>query len=228
MDGGGFKKRMSIAAKLAGNATELSRKTGISRRAIGTYLAGGSDPTRERLIAIAEASGVSVEWLATGLQRKACPLKEPTMTTNALSCKEGEEIPIPLYTISAQEFSQCDGDFGASTEALYLRVETLFELEFSRQENLRAIYIVGERVTPLGVGHTLLVDCDPNLDTTFEAGVYLLRKGEELRVSIVYPYDTKYVRFIHYVDDDTTEVFDPKRANIKIVGRVVWSCGKVS
>lgn len=62
----GFKERIAYIARLMGNATELARKTGISRRAIGTYLAGSSDPTRERLVCIARSSGVCIEWLATG------------------------------------------------------------------------------------------------------------------------------------------------------------------
>lgn len=61
-----FTQRMAYVAKLVGNATVLARRTRISRRAIGTYLSGASDPTRERLVAIAEAAGVCVRWLATG------------------------------------------------------------------------------------------------------------------------------------------------------------------
>lgn len=68
----GFVGRMRIAAQYAGNATRLAEATGISRRAIAEYLAGKSDPNRSRLIAIAKAAGVSVEWLATG--RLAVPV----------------------------------------------------------------------------------------------------------------------------------------------------------
>ncbi|WP_019644197.1 helix-turn-helix domain-containing protein [Novispirillum itersonii] len=62
----GFQERMDTAARLAGNATRLAEKTGISRRAIGEYLAGKAEPSRLRLIAIAAAAGVRIEWLATG------------------------------------------------------------------------------------------------------------------------------------------------------------------
>lgn len=231
MDGGDFKQRMSIAAKLAGNATELSRKTGISRRAIGTYLAGCSDPTRERLIAIANASGVSVEWLATGLGNKPCALKEPLVSSSESKQSTQQtpvaEIPIPLYVIKSEEFAHCDGNYGESVEVLYMRTETLLTLDFSDLVNLKAIYLDGERVTPLGVGHTLLVDFNPDLDKALEAGVYLLRKGGELRTSAVYPNGARYFRYINY-DDDATEIFDPERAEIKIIGRVIWSCGRAS
>jgi len=68
----GFIGRMRIAALLAGNGKILAERTGISRRAIAEYLAGNSEPNRPRLLAIAEAAGVSVEWLATG--RDAAPV----------------------------------------------------------------------------------------------------------------------------------------------------------
>jgi len=61
-----FPLRMEIAARLAGNATRLAELSGISRRAIGDYLAGTAEPTRRRLLAIAKAAGVSVQWLAVG------------------------------------------------------------------------------------------------------------------------------------------------------------------
>lgn len=61
-----FAERMTRAAQMAGNATKLAEATGISRRAIGDYLAGKAEPSRPRLVAIAKTAGVSLEWLATG------------------------------------------------------------------------------------------------------------------------------------------------------------------
>ena len=228
MGGGDFKQRMSIVAKLAGNATELSRKTGISRRAIGTYLSGCSDPTRERLIAIANASGVTVEWLATGLGNKPCALKEPAMGSaeEVRPASVKAETPLPLYIVASHEFHCCDGGLTETDEVLYLRAETLSGLPFSDLSNLKAIYIEGERVMPLGVGHTVVVDFNFEVGEVFEAGVYLLRKNGEVRASVVYPNGSQYIRYINF-DDDTTETFDPSRTDIKIIGRVIWSCGRV-
>lgn len=48
------------------SARAFSRKIGISPSTMGQYLSGKSEPTRPVLIAIADASGVSVDWLATG------------------------------------------------------------------------------------------------------------------------------------------------------------------
>lgn len=79
----GFTNRMEIAARMAGNATRLSAATGISRRAIGDYLAGKAEPSRPRLVAIAKAAGVSVQWLAVG-DTPPCPPKPLSVDSDVI------------------------------------------------------------------------------------------------------------------------------------------------
>lgn len=57
---------MDVLAAEVGNLAELARKSGLSRRVIDKYRNGESDPSRARLVALARAAGVRVEWLATG------------------------------------------------------------------------------------------------------------------------------------------------------------------
>lgn len=61
-----FVKRMREAADLAGGQMILAEKTGISERTINSYATGGSDPSRTRLVTIAEAAGLYPGWLASG------------------------------------------------------------------------------------------------------------------------------------------------------------------
>lgn len=61
-----FGDRIREAADLIGGQLELSRRTGISATSINNYVLGTSDPSRTRLVAIANATGVSAGWLATG------------------------------------------------------------------------------------------------------------------------------------------------------------------
>jgi len=71
-----FTERIEIIIKLAGSAEKLAQKTGISSRMIGKYLSGDSDPTRRKLVAMADAVDVNVKWLATGegeLARSSIP-----------------------------------------------------------------------------------------------------------------------------------------------------------
>ncbi|MBI1207335.1 MAG: helix-turn-helix domain-containing protein [Azospirillum sp.] len=61
-----FQSRIETIISLLGSPMGLARGAGLSRRVIDNYRTGQSDPSRERLIALAEAAGVTVEWLATG------------------------------------------------------------------------------------------------------------------------------------------------------------------
>ncbi|MDR3517522.1 MAG: helix-turn-helix domain-containing protein [Azospirillaceae bacterium] len=74
-----FAERLEFVVKRLGNATRLAAETGISRRSIGDYLAGLAEPSRPRLVAIAQAAGVSVGWLATG----DGPVEEASQKHNA-------------------------------------------------------------------------------------------------------------------------------------------------
>ena len=61
-----FRARMELLADAVGNLSELARKSGLSRRVIDKYRNGESDPSRVRLVALAKAGGVRIEWLADG------------------------------------------------------------------------------------------------------------------------------------------------------------------
>ena len=49
-----------------GSISAFARKAGISPSAMHQYLSGGSEPTRDALVAIADATDSGIEWLATG------------------------------------------------------------------------------------------------------------------------------------------------------------------
>jgi transcriptional regulator with XRE-family HTH domain len=61
-----FKERIKKIIALVGSAEKIAYISGMSARVIGQYLSGKTDPTRRKLIAMAKAAGVNVEWLATG------------------------------------------------------------------------------------------------------------------------------------------------------------------
>lgn len=58
--------RLNIAKTLIGGPDALSKKSGIPRRTLGNYLSGRNEPKVSQLADIAEASGLRIEWLATG------------------------------------------------------------------------------------------------------------------------------------------------------------------
>lgn len=65
-DKSAFAARVQRLADHAKNASELARRTGLSRAAIDKYTSATSEPSRFRLIALADAMGVSLSWLVAG------------------------------------------------------------------------------------------------------------------------------------------------------------------
>jgi len=75
----------------------FARETGISEGVLRKYLSNKSDPSRTRLITIAEAGGVSLEWLATGQGPMTPQANAQPTTPNAK--KETQ----PGYTTNAND-----------------------------------------------------------------------------------------------------------------------------
>ncbi|MGG6296287.1 helix-turn-helix domain-containing protein [Leptolyngbya sp. AN02str] len=62
----GFVSRLKLLIAQFGSARAFARECSVSESAIRKWKDGISEPTRDKLIAMADAAGVSVEWLATG------------------------------------------------------------------------------------------------------------------------------------------------------------------
>lgn len=63
---GGLGDRIRRAADEIGGLTALADSTDIVRRTIGRYVSETTEPTFSTLISISRATGVRLEWLATG------------------------------------------------------------------------------------------------------------------------------------------------------------------
>ena len=66
MNDSSFTDRIKTIISLVSSADKLAYSAGMSPSLIGKYLSGKTDPTRKKLIALAKAAEVNIEWLATG------------------------------------------------------------------------------------------------------------------------------------------------------------------
>lgn len=76
--------RLRQCAKMAGSGDRLAQKAAIPRRTLETYLAGRVEPKASRLVAIARAVGVSLDWLLVG----AGPMRPVTATDQSVGTTE--------------------------------------------------------------------------------------------------------------------------------------------
>ncbi len=120
--------RIRICAHLVGSGDELARKAGLARRTLENYL-NGREPQASRLLAIAKAAGVSLDWLVGGdgemsppqpaqsssemvASQPAQPLDEELMgrITDAISRLYKDErvslAPIDLGRLAARKYGE--------------------------------------------------------------------------------------------------------------------------
>jgi len=89
---GTFIARLQAILRSWPSADRLARATGVSPSAFRKWLRGEAEPSRERLVALAHAAGVSVGWLANG---------EGPET--AASCRD-RLPPSPVHTLDQRDY----------------------------------------------------------------------------------------------------------------------------
>lgn len=145
--------RFRQCAELVGSGDKLALLANIPRRTLEYYLSGQSEPKVERLVSIAKAAGVDLNWLASGEgKRLAAPTSSP----------DQQVALVPLYDVRVGD-GHPDWLDGA-------RVITY--LPFSRKslegqglipEKLAAINVDGDSNEPtLSNGDTVLIDVSTN------------------------------------------------------------------
>lgn len=93
----GFAERVRLLANQSGGISALARLADISEGSVRKYANGLSEPSRDILVAMAENTGTSLEWLATGSGHQT---KRPLTVRVAHSIDEGghpvwEKAPAP-------------------------------------------------------------------------------------------------------------------------------------
>ena len=221
--GQSFQERMKQVCDLAGGGQQLAEKSGVSRRAIGKYLAG-SYPSREILVKLAQAAGVRVEWLATG---EGAVLVTAAAGLIVEQPRAGYAY-VPLFELAAK-----GGASGRVVEQERIVDVLAFKEDWIRQElrvrpgDLRLIYVEGDSMEPdLRAGDIILID---HTDTAARReGIYVLRMDGALLVKMLQRLPGGVVKVISR--NESYEPFSLKAeelegsAGIAIVGRVVWAC----
>ncbi len=153
-----FSKRIKKIIELFGSAEKLANISGMSSRVIGQYLAGKSDPSRIKLIALANAAQVNIEWLATGKGPMFIKDREK-LNVNLLKCffeiyddyekKSGEPI---AFVEKAWSIGMIF-NFYSGRDIEDETVRSLMRLEIEGLHDLFQIYV---RLTNSGIGEERL------------------------------------------------------------------------
>lgn len=103
----GFSERVMMLAQNVGGIMELAKRADLSHQVVRKYVRGVSDPSRQRLVALARAGGVRLEWLATGEGEMHAGPGDPGMAAGmasgiAKTHGSGQRglVPVPLIGTS--------------------------------------------------------------------------------------------------------------------------------
>jgi|SRR5579862_2987556 len=210
--------RLDQVLKKFGSVADLAREIGVSDNAIYKWLSGRGQPSVVNLVALAKASKVSIEWLATGRETSA------GLRAARRNAPETDE-----YIFVARH----QASIGAGGSAL--RSEQVVDyLAFKREwvrarlntdsRNLLLIEALGDAMSPtLDDRDLLLVDLsEPHFR---HDGAYVLRRDNDLEV-----------RRLQRRPDGTLNVICDNNAyppsvvatdSIHIIGRVIWVAGRM-
>lgn len=212
------------------SADRLAKATGVSPSAFRKWLRGEAEPSRERLVALAQAAGVGAGWLVSGEG------PEPRLEDAVTSRSRGTVVPLAagldrqhyLLLPRRPEPAATGPESPPSPPACEF---IAFHRDWVRSalgiepEHLLVETALGESMQP-GIfdGDLLLVDTTDKRFHSF--GVYVLEIAGERLVKRVQP---RLDGSVTLISDNTAyeaeHVPPDQTGRISIVGRVLWTCG---
>jgi len=233
-----FQLRLREVVSRVGSIAKLASRSGIGSRTISDYLNGSSEPSRERLVALAQAGGVSAGWLATG--------REPIRTLEEAGAYVGGEmarfaeaaseaaqgasgahppsdfIYVPRYDIEASAGGGAEVHSEQIVDYLAFRRDWVLSQGFEPRQ-LALIEALGDSMAPT-IEDKDLVLVDLSHRTLGRPGVYVLRRDHTLlakRLEVRWDGPGVIVRSVSPAYDDQT-LDEGEAAQLQILGRVVW------
>ncbi len=211
------------------SAERLARTMGVSPSAFRKWLKGEAEPSRERLIALADAAGVGVAWLATG---EGPSPRFDGVTPNAAFSGSLDKSQFLLLPKTAESAEAAAGS-GTPPPDPRASVHIAFGHDWVRRsfaiepEELMLETAIGKSMQPtIRDGDIILID---STDRQFrEFGVYVLEYHGERLVKRV---QRKLDGGLLLISDNA--IYEPERipseraSGVTVVGRVVWSGGKL-
>ncbi|MFQ5533440.1 MAG: XRE family transcriptional regulator [Sphingomonadales bacterium] len=208
-----FHERIIILTDLVGGASALARLSNLSRRVIDKYKAGESEPSRDRLLAMARAAGVSIGWLVAG--------EGPMRPDEPTEAAGGDFVLLPIYDI---QLSAGDGSFNDRAHAVGrvpFPLSFLRDLGHSNAKELAILKAKGDSMEPtVHDGNLLLID---QSDRGLRDGIYAFVEG-----------DVAYVKRIRRTHDGVRIISDnsayppwtfpnERLDELQVIGRVRWA-----
>lgn len=228
----GFPDRIRKVVEIVGTINSFSKKVGASPTSVKRWIDGKSDPSRSNLINIADASGVSLSWLATGeglpfpdrddaFIETAPDKPAPVFDATGKAVDIDEFVFIPRYNVEAA----AGAGYGVENENI--RFPMAFRKYWvegylgANPADLSVISVTGDSMAGLlEDGDVILVNHAKN---TPAEGIYVVRIGNDIVVK-----RTQLLPGGILLLKSENEAYEPFRVNIDedstvaVIGKVEW------
>jgi phage repressor protein C with HTH and peptisase S24 domain len=225
----GFVARLQMVAAEWPSADRLAKATGVSASAFRKWMKGEAEPSRDRLVALAAAAGVSLAWLAQGEGAEPDFAAVSARANNrrpATGFSGARFLVLPKVPEAATAGSG-HAETSEATEFVGFRHDWL-RTTFGRDPaDLTMETAIGESMEPrIRNGDILLVDTSEQTFRNF--GVYVIEVRDERLIKRV---QRKFDGSLVLISDNPVyqpEFIDAELAReVRIIGRVVWRGGSL-
>lgn len=188
-----FGERVDECVRIMGSRKALAESARISTRALDQYRSGDTDPTRRKLIAMARAAGVNVEWLATGEGPK---LREGGMPASSEPGRHifqvvqpqavyevrpaidlAVEVALPVFDSRLITTPDRFGQLEFVSEYLMVSQSYLRDTLWLDPRTATGLYVYRDHMEPT-IHHGSLVVLEAGMRNVEYDGIYVLMKGE--------------------------------------------------
>ena len=228
-----FVERLQALARQWPSSDSLAKAAGVSPSALRKWLKGQAEPSRERLVALSDAAGAGVSWLAKG-EGPAPDFSDPGPHGRVAAggplgqkLQPGSFLLLPKRPETAAAGSGHPAVQSAATEFIGFRhdwIRKTFELG---PGDLILDTAAGDSMEPnISDGDLLLVDVTDRSFRNF--GVYVLEvRGERLVKRVQRLFNGSLILISDNRIYQPEEIPAGNAKEVNAVGRVVWRGGRV-
>jgi phage repressor protein C with HTH and peptisase S24 domain len=228
-----FTRRLHTILQHWPSADRLARAMGVSPSAFRKWLRGEAEPSRERLIALADAAKVNIGWLAKGEGPPPAFAAMPAGGRPDASAGAQRPVVADSFTVLPKQPDAAAAGTGQptpprhDTEFIAFRNDWVRSVLHIDPHDLVMETAVGESMHPtIRDGDLLLVDTTDRNFNHF--GVYVLEiAGERLVKRVQRKLDGSLVLISDNVTYQPDHVAGEMLQDVTVIGRVVWGGGMI-
>ncbi|MBJ7537185.1 XRE family transcriptional regulator [Marinomonas transparens] len=210
-----FKDRINVLSEKVGGMSALARLSGVSESVVRKWKQGDSEPTVSRLLALAQAGGVSVNWLVTG-----------ESSENTESQPKDDDITrefamIPGYKVQVSAGPGMAPHDEEPTRYLAFRHKWL-KYRNLNESDLVLVFTRGDSMEPtISDNDTLMIDTSQR--DMIDGSIYVIRTDNHLVVKRVQKLINKGLLLLSDNKEYKEQAIEPNEADdLEVIGRVVW------